>query len=1755
MEKVDGVIGTFNDKGQFTVNNTSTLDTKRIRDAWSLMFSTEKGKPFKKPSAVTGNFVLDPKLFDAYPKEPETAEDVLAFLQAIGFNYSQKAQEAFLKDFNKVKTKFHYVYEKLKEVTLYSTVEVANPFLAIRENHTNASTGQTVKGKGYDLDYLIEIEAKNNLAFANDMIQLADNTNQYITTPHTYQTKVIAALNDPKYKYFEDLIVDYPELDPSKNVGLEGSAYLEYLFDFTSDVTVQGKIKHKRNFKNGKPVTIEVVSMNGVKAPEDTEYIFNKKTIDLEDPEKHLGDIRTLLSPFGRVEENNRIGDKSTTRGTYLSSEDYFLYNKDFYYQNEKLSLSPEIWNIFYNYLKAEASVTDRTSFSKTFNDNKFFEEVPQLAYFSEILSPELRSDIYKFFQNNTVEDFESSPLRNSVKKEMNSWFYSLAESSEELLSKFDSTEKTDYQVSKQELFMYHVLSMISRIEQYKLFNFHPYYYKNAKDVEKRISAFNAAGNYAVVDKANLDYTENTLTGKVAFEKYAKASQIEVLPREGTNEDITYLVFKDTAVDSTTAKDNKEDYGIHYDSYVNTKADVQDAASIITLDFFQKFYSMSTGLSLEMKKELDRQNTIWTNMLELKVNSKNQEARENLLKALNEGPHYIFSVKKLQYAGPGYLPAEVIPVFHKYSNKVMLPSEMVNNEEMFQIGVKLYASNADYGVFKTGTKIAETVEPVALFDKGKVIPTGKKAGVISLKYLKEQQEVEHKKDFLIIFATQFRKLLFKDITTQEEKDLFNVFKAYLGQLTNYDKAKFLEKIEDKEKAVEFLIEQLDKKNVSSVTKDLIRLKEDNKELEYAIDSLIERTAAESAITSAIRKSIVRQKFNGTQFVQFPVSLVRPDKQLKFYRIEDDKIASAECIISFSRKYYPLLNLPFDKNSTIGKFDKDGNIINRYQALRRLNQKLADESFRKKYEDSLTLAGVRIPVQGYNSMEKMQIVEFLPEESGSVMLVPDELVVKSGGDFDIDKLFMYEPILNKNTGLMLTDENSSKGRLAKLQNKGLLKTKEELEREAQLTKLSVEDYMKKTGFVLGEESEVKASRNLQERLEREVVREERSLIQNKLLDTIKKRLSQKQIFEDLIEPNNVKDLDKFAKVAPDYLQGDVNKIAKEPSTGRNMWSNIVNPLYQLYVYQLAHAVDMVGIAAKMNVFQTSVQDAQLEIVNKKDIDLIFFDTHKNAEGNIELWKIYDIDNANKISQIISQFISGSVDVVKNDNILKNNVNPNTVSVALYLSLMGVRYKDINSFLTDELIYMYSKGQSFESLLQTYYPEQYKEFKVSSKSGKFSNYDTAVGILETSGATKETILTDSDLELARLAQFIILENQQSNYITPLVTGVDYDTQSFQNFENITEIERNVKKVYESGFFNQEAVAKLVNSSTVSSFRVSADFIRKFEDMFPISANKGLTDFMLDSYVKVRKSKISYENYSRRFKNALLTSMLESNMSEFAEYANYLRVDPTVKNIEDMLNEIKKEAAEYGASIPLIDSIFFTGNLNSDYISPGILKNNNDIDVNAKKEEFMQGLAWDTNKVEDVPEQFRNKVRNFFRIFAYTGIISTQLNKAHGSFLEIIPEEIYTPVVDKYVKALSENISLGTKSSYLAKFNARFKFNNPDIFARVPRNMMINPSLKFYRNYNLNIPEEQVSLEYEPIIERPRVERITTTTIQEAPIVTEEVDLTERAQLVDELTRKLAIDLNSFESQSSDPEIDKKIIDEANNLPDDESSCKID
>ena len=91
---------------------------------------------------------------------------------------------------------------------------------------------------------------------------------------------------------------------------------------------------------------------------------------------------------------------------------------------------------------------------------------------------------------------------------------------------------------------------------------------------------------------------------------------------------------------------------------------------------------------------------------------------------------------------------------------------------------------------------------------------------------------------------------------------------------------------------------------------------------------------------------------------------------------------------------------------------------------------------KMPEDLLTLVGIRIPTQGYNSMMKFRVKGFLPNYMGDLAIVPSEVVVQMGSDFDVDKLFLYRYHYTKNDEGTFSRLSLDTSDLSKLSNEQL-----------------------------------------------------------------------------------------------------------------------------------------------------------------------------------------------------------------------------------------------------------------------------------------------------------------------------------------------------------------------------------------------------------------------------------------------------------------------------------------------------------------------------------------------------------------------------------------------------------------------------------------------------------------------------------------------------------------------------------------------
>ena len=166
---------------------------------------------------------------------------------------------------------------------------------------------------------------------------------------------------------------------------------------------------------------------------------------------------------------------------------------------------------------------------------------------------------------------------------------------------------------------------------------------------------------------------------------------------------------------------------------------------------------------------------------------------------------------------------------------------------------------------------------------------------------------------------------------------------------------------------------------------------------------------ESLLTSLVSNKVVKQKFTGNSYV------LGSEEGIK---IKEGDAAAGDLKnsdIVFTNKFDATKGLqPLRVDPATGKMlpaqimipfkfrNERGEILNIEEFLTK--DGLLDTT--KVPEKLLQLFGFRIPTQSRNSMSAVEIVGFLPEAMGDLVLAPRDFTKQMGSDFDVDKLYTY-----------------------------------------------------------------------------------------------------------------------------------------------------------------------------------------------------------------------------------------------------------------------------------------------------------------------------------------------------------------------------------------------------------------------------------------------------------------------------------------------------------------------------------------------------------------------------------------------------------------------------------------------------------------------------------------------------------------------------------------------------------------------------
>jgi hypothetical protein len=756
---------------------------------------------------------------------------------------------------------------------------------------------------------------------------------------------------------------------------------------------------------------------------------------------------------------------------------------------------------------------------------------------------------------------------------------------------------------------------------------------------------------------------------------------------------------------------------------------------------------------------------------------------------------------------------------------------------------------------------------------------------IFLKYFKKQVEIAPTYKGKVIFSTQLRKLIetglmemgipvdFKpEESYDQRKAKWNKVKAKWNSLSesqklktsnNYTKLVNFEKSLDKlmekkkqdlldemgwsyddkgvptgplDKLFNFIERQLTKQDIADHQLDFLQVTKSGK-LKHSLDISLAAAQIEKVLISIVNKRLIKQKVLGEALIQvsgagytnrefFNENKDAPlETRLKVLGTNDLPFytpgKAAKVKIALQGKFLNLLRLP-EVNAMVRENLDKGEPLTHLQALNKLIK--TDEWLNEGDNRAMvSMAAVRIPVQGLNSMEAFEVYEFLPE-GGNQIILPAEIVAKSGGDFDIDKLtsFMPDIEVNENGDVVLKDTPENEV----LRNMTDIITMPE--NFVDLITPNATDILSPLAKELA--SKVRPYDPLQN------VFGERG-----------DNISGTRIFE--IEYNI-------------YKHGS-NNIGK-----KTLGQGAVDNTYNVIFNTVGAYLEPEYLAGN----RTKFKRRQEIYLNHNTLDV-------NDEKAISLSNIYDADGVNKISEVISQLINGWVDIARDPWIFDIQGN-NFVAPSLLLMIQaGVPIADAVYFASQPIVREYIsqqkkarsafanalginldnpnfyRSEARKTMLKNF-PQTEELFSVNKKTGEeyIKPESMYTGMTEFAEPKRDEIfnleyfkdnvttpVSYNENELALLLHFMDIEDM-SKVITSVKRTTNFDTATSSSLFQNAQRSANAEILASDGRMGKDIVSKILNESSISSFVVT-DFMRDvYKNLFSVRDSKTMNDFIL-------------------------------------------------------------------------------------------------------------------------------------------------------------------------------------------------------------------------------------------------------------------------------------------------------------------------
>ena len=476
------------------------------------------------------------------------------------------------------------------------------------------------------------------------------------------------------------------------------------------------------------------------------------------------------------------------------------------------------------------------------------------------------------------------------------------------------------------------------------------------------------------------------------------------------------MVLKDPIVRSRYADEYAKVLGALAAPY--TAYEEADAQGYITIDEYIEFLTRTGDITL---KHLD---------LYKKVQNGDALSSEDMI---------YFTPLKPQYYGPSESQGLFSPAYYKTSLAVLLPQMMqrVNPKTGITEPTTLKSLHDDMvkhqvgiSIFKSGVKVGNKVdvntgEAQTFYGRGgRYVQDSFKADNVQTlyyDYLGIQVDMGTSVKDKSARGSQRVPLVLANLydrgvpVSPEAARLGEAYQAAHKALTTQDFANFVHKlgfnaefkqVENMERIKEALTQETNARKLSDNESEGLELwlESDEKFLEL----LSNKPALDSVLHSLFKRDVIDKKYFGGAYAQVSSTGMEFDSEgraiVKAMKQKDHILGSETTALNF-------YHLSEDNSEVLGMEVMLPHYFKEFlgEDIQVVNGNVVDSSGNiVAGKELLNIFGFRIPTTAINSVEAITIKGFLPKEAGEAVMTPSEIVVKSGSDYDIDKLTLNFP---------------------------------------------------------------------------------------------------------------------------------------------------------------------------------------------------------------------------------------------------------------------------------------------------------------------------------------------------------------------------------------------------------------------------------------------------------------------------------------------------------------------------------------------------------------------------------------------------------------------------------------------------------------------------------------------------------------------------------------------------------------------------